>query len=81
MNRKDKINLLHDIANGKKTIAELLPFKTRMWEEDSNDPDLFHCISENLTRRKDEQLPKENTRWRFFDIFVYKCGPPIRESE
>lgn len=53
----------------------------RTWEQDENDQDLFQCKDENLTRRKDEQLPKENAGWRFFDIFVYKCGPTIAESE
>lgn len=81
MNRKDKIKLLQDIAGGKRRIEDLLPVKMRIWEQDNNDPDLFHCKDANLSRRKDEQLPNENTEWRFFDIFVYKCGRPIAESE
>jgi hypothetical protein len=79
--RQEKIKLLQDIAKGKRSIEDILPLKLRTWEQDNTDPDLFHCINENLTRRKDEQLPNENTEWRFFDIFIYKCGPPIAESE
>lgn len=81
MTRQEKINLLQDIAKGKRTIEDLLPFKMRFWEKDDNDPDLFHCKDENLSRRKNEQLPNENKDWRFFDIFITNCGPPILESE
>ncbi len=79
--REEKIKLLQDIAKGKRSIEDLLPFKMRLWEQDNNDPDLFYCKAEDLSRVKHENLPNGNTEWRFIDIFVYKCGPPILESE
>ncbi len=81
MTRVEKIRLLQDIAGGKRSIEDLLPFKMRIWERDDNDPDLFDCKDENLSRRKDEQVPNEIKEWRFIDIFIHKCGPPIAESE
>lgn len=81
MTRAEKIRLLHDIAKGKSSIQDLLPFKMRTWQRDEKDNELFHCKAENLTWRKDEQLPGGNAGWRFIDIFVYKCGPPIAECE
>lgn len=81
MTRGEKIKLLQDISKGKKSIKDLLPVQLRKWEQDSNDPDLFHCISENLSMRKSERLPNESKEWRFFDIFIHKSGPPILESE
>lgn len=81
MTRAEKISLLQDIAKGKRPIEDLLPVKMRIWVKDDNDPDLFYCKDENLTRRKDEQLPNENTDWRFIDIFITNSGLPILESE
>ena len=81
MTRVEKIRILQDIAKGKRSIEDLLPVKIRIWVKDDNDTELFHCKDENLSRRKNEQLPNENKDWRFFDIFITNCGPPILESE
>jgi hypothetical protein len=68
MKRKEKINLLKEIAAGSKTIKALFPPIWRTWQQDRNDPELFHCG--NLTRRKGEVLADESTGRDINNIFL-----------
>lgn len=62
MKRKDKLKLLRDIAEGRKTISETLPSISRIWECDENAPEILYCKKEGLTKRKGEILPDEKGR-------------------
>lgn len=41
--KQEKAQLLHDIATGKKTIADLKPRTYHFWQQDYEDVTLFHC--------------------------------------
>ncbi len=58
MKRKDKIKLLKDIAEGRKSVEQSFedekPQIITIWVQDEVDPNLYRCKEDGITMQKDE---------------------------
>jgi len=83
MTRKEKIELLTAIAEGKKTISSLSLPIGRIWIKDINKPNSFYCKDENLTVSCKAECPKRSKGRDIINIMIYPgtCSLDILEEE
>ena len=69
------------MQEGRVKIKRRLPPIVHFWEQDADDPDLWHCRQKGLTKRTCESFPDELEGQDVMNYHILHCPLPIATSE